>query len=54
MSLDEKNQNDNIHNELINSYEIEYIFGKKPINRFNNKPVIENIQLALENLKTKI
>ena len=36
MSLDEKNQNDNIHNELINSYEIEYFFSNKPINRFQN------------------
>ena len=54
MIIKYKNQNDIIDSELINSYEIEYIFGKKPINRFNNKPVIENIQLALENLKTKI
>ena len=54
MIIKYKNQNDIIDSELLNSYEIEYIFGKKPINRFNNKPVIENIQLALENLKKKI
>ena len=54
MIIKYKNQNDIIDSELINSYEIEYIFEKKPINRFNNKPVIENIQLTLKNLKKKI
>ena len=34
MTLEEKNQNDIIYNELINSYEIEYIFNNEPINRF--------------------
>ena len=54
MIIKYKNQNDIIDSELINSYEIEYIFGKNPINIFNNKPVIENIQLTLKNLKKKI
>jgi len=54
MIIKYKNQNDIINSELINSYEIDYIFGRKPINRFNYKPTIENIQSALENLKKKI
>ena len=54
MIIKYKNQNDIINSELINSYEIDYIFSSKPINRFNNKPTIENIQSALENLKEKI
>ena len=54
MIIKYKNQNDIINFELINSYEIDYIFSSKPINRFNNKPTIENIQSALENLKKKI
>ena len=54
MIIKYKNQNDIINSELINSYEIDYIFRSKPINRFNNKPTIENIQSALENLKKKI
>ena len=54
MIIKYKNQNDIINSELINSYEIDYFFSNKPINRFNNKPTIENIQLALENLKKKI
>ncbi len=54
MIIKYKNQNNIINSELINSYEIDYIFSNKPINRFNNKPTMENIQLALENLKKKI
>ena len=54
MIIKYKNQNDIINSELINSYEIDYIFGSKPINRFNNKPTIENILTDLENLKEKI
>ena len=40
--------------ELINSFEIDYIFENKPINRFKNKPTIENINSRLNDLKTKI
>ena len=54
MIIKYKNQNDIINSELINSYEIDYIFSTKPINRFNNKPTIENIPSTLENLKKKI
>ena len=54
MIIKYKNQNNIINSGLINSYEIDYIFSNKPINRFNNKPTIENIQSALENLKKKI
>ncbi len=54
MIIKYKNQNDIINSELINSYEIDYIFNNKPINRYKNKPTIENMQTALENLKKKI
>ena len=54
MIIKYKNQNNIINSKLINSYEIDYIFSNKPINRFNNKPTIENIQSTLENLKKKI
>ena len=50
----EKNQNDIMNQELINSFEIDYIFESKPVNRFKNKPTIENINSKLNNLKTKI
>ena len=54
MIVKEKNQNDIMSQELTNSFEIDYIFGNKPINRFENKPTIENINSNLENLKSKI
>ena len=49
-----KNQNDIIDQELINSFEIDYIFQNTPINRFKNKPTIENINSKLNDLKAKI
>ena len=50
----EKNQNDIIDQELLNSFGIDYIFNSKPINRFKNKPTIENINSRLNNLKEKV
>ena len=49
-----KNQNDIMRSDLINAFEIEYIFENKPIKRFKNKPTIENINSKLELLKSKI
>ena len=54
MILDRKNQNDILNSELINSYDIEYVFGDKPINRIKTKPKVENKSKLLENLKEKI
>ena len=54
MTVKEKNQNDIMGQELTKSFEIDYIFENKPINRFKNKPTIENINSSLENLKSKI
>ena len=54
MTVKDKNQNDNMGQELINSFEIDYIFESKPINRFKNNPTIEIIASKLNNLKTKI
>ena len=54
MIVKDKNQNDIMTNDLINSFEIDYIFDNKPINRFKNKPTIENINSRLNDLKTKI
>ena len=54
MTVKDKNQNDIMSQELINSFEIDYIFENKPINRFKNKPTIENVRSRLNALKTKI
>ena len=48
------NQNDMIYSELINSYDIEYIFSNKSINRIKTKPKVENKSQLLENLKKRI
>ena len=50
----EKNQNDIMDQELLNSFGTDYIFTSKPINRFKNKPTIENINSRLNNLKEKV
>ena len=54
MTVKDKNQNDIMSQELINSFEIDYIFENKPINRFKNKPTIESINSRLSDLKAKI
>ena len=54
MILDDKNQNGILNSELINSYDIEYVFNNKPINRIKTKPKVENKSKLLENLKEKI
>ena len=37
MTSKDKNQNELINSELINSYNIDYVFNDKPINRFKTK-----------------
>ena len=54
MIIKYKNQNSIINSDLLNLYEIDYNFSNKPINRFRNKPTVENIHAAIENLKNKI
>ena len=54
MTLEDKNQNDIINSELINSYDIEYIFNEKPINRFKTKPILEDKSKLLSNLRREI
>ena len=54
MTLDDKNQNNILSSELINSYDIEYVFSDKPINRIKTKPKVENKSKLLDNLIEKI
>tara|TARA_Y100000590_G_scaffold91615_1_gene103510 strand:- start:961 stop:1665 length:705 start_codon:yes stop_codon:yes gene_type:complete len=54
MILNNKNQNDIINSELINSYDIEYVFSDKPLNRVLTKPKVENKSSLLNILKEKI
>ncbi len=54
MTLDNKNQNDKINNELLEFYDIEYIFDNKPINRIKSEKINEDKSILLEKLKNKI
>ena len=50
----EKNQKNIIDSELMNSYEIKYIFNDKPINRFKIKPKVEEKSQKLNELREEI
>ena len=54
MILDHKNQNDILSSELSNSYDIEYIFNDKPINRTKTKPKVEEKSYLLVELRKEV
>ncbi len=54
MTSEDKNQNDIINSELVNSYHFDYIFSNKPINRFKIKPKVEDKSQKLNDLKEVI
>ena len=54
MTFEEKNQNNIFKSNLVNSFDIEYVFSNKPINRYKTKPVVENKVSLLSNLKKNI
>ena len=48
------NQNDIINTEIINSYDLDYVFSNNPINRVKNEPLVKNKTDQLNKLKEKI
>ena len=54
MIVKQKNQNYIMNQNLINSFEIDYTFENKPINRFKSKPTIEIASSKLNHLQEKI
>ena len=54
MTLEDKNQNNIINSELIKTYNIDYIFNDKPIDRINIKTKINNKYDLLKNLRIEI
>ena len=54
MIINDKNQNNIISSELINSYDINYVFNNEPINRVKNTSHKENKYDLLNNLRKKI
>ena len=54
MTIEDKNQNEIINSEIINSYNIDYVFSDKPINRLKTKPILEDKSNQLNDLRTEI
>ena len=54
MTSEDKNQNEIVNLELMDSYNIEYTYEDRPINRFINKPKIEEKSVLLKDLKSEI
>ena len=54
MEIEHKNQNNNNFEDVMDLFEIDYVFGNEPIKRTLNQPNIKDKQSLLENLKTKI
>ena len=48
------NQNNIINGEVINSYDLDYVFSNNPINRVKNQPLVKNKTNQLNKLKEKI
>ncbi len=54
MEIEHKNQNNNNYEDIIDLFQINYVYENKPIKRTLNEPNLENRQFLLENLKKKI
>ena len=54
MEIEHKNQNNNNFEDVMDLFEIDYVYGNEPIKRTFNQPNIKDKQSLLENLKTKI
>jgi len=54
MTLEDKNQNDILQSEIIDSYNIDCVFSDKPINRFKTKPKVEEESKLLGDLRDEI
>ena len=54
MTLEDNNQKNILNSELINSYDIDYIFSNKAINRLKTKPKLEDKSKLLLNLRSEI
>ena len=54
MEIEHKNQNNNNFEDVMDLFEIDYVYGNEPIKRTFNQPNIKDKQSLLENLKSKI
>ncbi len=54
MEIEHKNQNNNNSEDIMDLFEIDFVYENKPIKRAFDEPSIEDKQSLLENLKKKI
>ena len=54
MEIEHKNQNNNNFEDIMDLFEIDYVYENRPIKRTFDKSNLENKQSLLENLKKKI
>ncbi len=54
MEIEQKNQNNNNFEDVMDLFEIDYAYENKPIKRTFDEPSLKNKQFLLENLKKKI
>ena len=54
MEIEHKNQNNNNFEDIMDLFEIDYVYENKPIKRTFDKSNLENKQFLLEKLKKKI
>ena len=54
MEIERKNQNNNNFEDIMDLFEIDYVYENRPIKRTFDKSNLENKQSLLENLKKKI
>ncbi len=54
MEIEHKNQNNNNFEDVMDLFEIDYVYGNEPIKRTFNQPNIKDKQSLLESLKSKI
>ena len=54
MEIEQKNQNNNNFEDVMELFEIDYVYENKPIKRTIDAPNAKDKQSLLENLKSKI
>ena len=54
MEIEQKNQNNNNFQDVMELFEIDYVYENKPIKRTIDEPNAKDKQSLLENLKSKI
>ena len=54
MEIEHKNQNNNNSEDIMELFEIDFVYENNPIKRVLDQPTLKDKQSLLENLKNKI